>query len=276
MLNRVRVLVPSIALATACAGLLTTGAHAEEAAQAQRVSLDRRIHDDDVRESSGLARSTFKRPVLWTHNDSGDKPRIFAIKRNGSTRGVLSLRGASFRDWEDIARGPDRSLWVGDIGDNGRRRDDVTVYRVKEPRKVRSRSVPTTAYDFRYPDGAHDAEGLFVKPRTGRLFIVSKSRDGGALYRAPKHLSTRSVNKLTKVRSVPVSITAAAYRPGGGFVLCNHNFVYVYKSMKSAPKTYRKPEVGQGESLDVARNSKSVLLGAEGKNSPVYRMYLRR
>jgi hypothetical protein len=273
VLNHARVLVPTVALATACAGLLTGGASAEEV-EAQRVSLERRIHDDDVRESSGLARSTFNRPLLWTHNDSGDRPRIFAIKRNGSTKGVLNIRGASFRDWEDMAYGPRHSLWIADIGDNGRARDYVTVYKVREPRKVSSRSVPSKRYDFRYPDGAHDAEGLIVRPRTGRVFIVSKSRDGGALYRAPKRLSTTSTNKLKKVRSVPVSITAAAWRPGG-FVLTNHNFVYVYKSMKSAPRTFRKPHVGQGESLEVARNARSVLLGAEGRNSPVYRMTLR-
>jgi hypothetical protein len=273
VLNHARVLVPTVALATACAGLLTGGANAEEV-EAQGVSLERRIHDDDVRESSGLARSTYDRPILWTHNDSGDQPRIFAIKRNGSTEGVLNIRGADFRDWEDMAHGPNHSLWIADIGDNGRARDYVSVYRVKEPRKVSSRSVPSKRYDFRYPDGAHDAEGLFVRPRTGRVFIVSKSRDGGALYRAPKKLSTRSVNQLTKVRSVPVSITAAAWRPGG-FVLTNHNFVYEYKSMKAAPRAYRKPHVGQGESLEVARNGRSVLLGAEGANSPVYRMTLR-
>jgi hypothetical protein len=148
------------------------------------------------------------------------------------------------------------------------------VYRVGEPREVSSGSVPSTRFDFRYPDGAHDAEGLLVRPRTGRVYIVTKSRSGGAIYRAPKKLSARSVNRLQKVRSVPVSITAAAFRPGGGFVLCNHNFVYVYRSMKATPRSYRKPEVGQGESIESLRTGRSVLLGAEGRNSPVYLMRL--
>jgi hypothetical protein len=270
-LNRARVLVPAVALATACTGLLTAGAEAETA---QRVSLERRIQDDRVRESSGLARSTYDRKLVWTHNDSGGGPQIFAVRKNGSTRGVLTLRGASSRDWEDMAAGPRHTLWIADIGDNGRRRDTISVYRVKEPRKVRSGSVPAKRFDLRYPDGAHDAEGLLVRPKTGRILIVSKSRSGGAIYRAPKKLSSRSVNRLTKVRSVPVSITAAAFRRGGGFALCNHNFVYVYKSMKAAPRQYRKPEVGQGESIEMTRNGKSVLLGAEGRKSPVYRMRL--
>src|SRR3990170_1446604 len=121
-------------------------------------TVDRTIRDDRITESSGLAASRKYRGVLYTHNDSGDGPRIFAIGPHGHTRAVLSLSGAGARDWEDIAAGPNRTLWCADIGDNAETREDVQVYRVREPDRLRSQSVDWTRYYLDYPDGRHDAE----------------------------------------------------------------------------------------------------------------------
>lgn len=240
------------------------------AAENARTKLDRRLHDSSIRESSGLARSNYTRGIVWTHNDSGDGNRIFGVGKDGRTKAELRLKGASARDWEDIASGPDRTLWVGDIGDNRRARNSISVYRITEPRKLGSRAVPATRYDLRYPDGAHDAEGLLVRPN-GRVFVISKS-SSGALYRAPKKLSTSRVNVMKKVGSVPNGVTAAAWRPGGGLVLTNYKRAFVYDRVNGTPRIYNKPDLNQGESAEFARSGARLLLGSEGRNSPVYSM----
>jgi len=241
-------------------------------AAAQSSYVERRIWDSRVTESSGLARSTYARSILWTHNDRGDSARILGIRSDGTTRAVLSLSGAGAVDWEDIAAGPNNSLWIGDIGDNGRSRKYITVYRVTEPRYLSSTSVSYKRYDLRYPDGAHDAEGLMVHPRTGRLYVVSKASSGAAIYRAPQYLSTSSANKLTKVARAPATVTGATFTPGGGrFVLCNYTRAYVYKSFGGTPTVISKPNADkQGESIEVNRGGTALLIGQEGYDSPVY------
>ena len=74
-----------------------------------------------IRESSGLACSRRTPGVFWTHNDSGDRPRLYAFDTTGADLGTYELKGASALDWEDLASFTRKGrgyLLVGDIGDN--------------------------------------------------------------------------------------------------------------------------------------------------------------
>lgn len=259
------------ALAVAGTPLVPSGATA-----ADQVT-DRHIRDARVTESSGLARSTYPRRVLFTHNDSGDGPRVFAIDRLGNTRAVLQLKGASAADWEDITTGPNHRLWVGDIGDNGRRRDSITVYSFREPKALSHRSVQARRYRLAYPDGARDAEAMMVHPKTGRLFIVSKQRGHGVVYRAPRTLSERRVNVLRPVGRAPEMVTAATWGPHGKrYALSTYTRAYLYRGFKARPVVVRLPWTRQGESLEFGRSPRNLFRGSEGSNSPVYRVDLRQ
>src|SRR5262249_40948692 len=59
-----------------------------------------------LRQASGIALSHDNPGVLWTHNDAGDGPRIFALNTQGQLLGTYSLPGADAVDYEDIAIGP--------------------------------------------------------------------------------------------------------------------------------------------------------------------------
>src|SRR5262245_40761495 len=77
----------------------------------------------EITESSGIAASRRNPNLLWTHNDSGDRPLIYAFDRRGRHRGVWQVLGAKAEDWEDMAIGPGPNrgmayVYLGDIGDN--------------------------------------------------------------------------------------------------------------------------------------------------------------
>jgi hypothetical protein len=99
--------------------------------------------------------------VLFTHNDSGDDARFFAVDDSCRTLATYVLPGVDSSDWEDMARGPGPDgkpvLWFGDIGDNAMMRSEVVVQRVAEPEVRRAaKPVPVTsvAFRFAYEDGA--------------------------------------------------------------------------------------------------------------------------
>jgi hypothetical protein len=233
--------------------------------------VDRTLTDSRIDSSSGLARSTFNRAVLWTHNDRGDSARIFSIGVGGGTRGVVKLAGAKNRDIEDIAAGPGRHLWVGDIGDDQRNRAAVQVYRVTEPEKLKSSTVKTTRFNLVYPGGARNAEALLVHPKTGRLFVVSNDAGADSVYRAPKKLSTSGQNLLQRVAGAPEGVTSGAFTPDGKhIVLSSNDRVFVDTAFgRNMPATGKPGNLGNGESLEVARNGKRVLIGSEGSRSRV-------
>lgn len=155
-----------------------------------------RIQDEELDEASGLVAGRLNPGVLWTHNDSGDSARLFAIDLQGRTVARVLLDGARSRDWEDLAiasPGGCPTLYVGDIGDNQREHDQIRVYRFPEPNLARS-DVPGTPalltidrFDeivLTYPDGPRNAETLLVDPESGDVIIVTKGSARPEVYRA--------------------------------------------------------------------------------------------
>lgn len=150
-----------------------------------------RVQDRALSELSGLVQSRANPGLLWSHEDSGAGPQLWALAPDGRVLGGVTVTGAQAVDWEDIATGPSPSgggdvLYVADIGDNRAQRDSVTVYRIPEPSPGAGASAPAEQMVLRYPDGPRDAETLLVDPRRGTLVIVSKEIAGGRAYSVPR------------------------------------------------------------------------------------------
>jgi hypothetical protein len=257
-----------IALATASVGSTRAPSQPEDAS-----TVDRHLQDDRIVESSGLALSSRHPGVLLTHNDSGDSPRVFAVGRGGDTEAVWTLSGAEARDWEDIATGPNSTVWVGDIGDNKLSRDTIEVYRFTEPEHLQSEPVQSTRFSLAYRDGRHNAEALLVRPRTGRVLIVTKEYGSAGFYRAPLELRSDRVNYLERARSAPDMITAGDFASDGGeLVLRNYGSAYAYDRVRSSATEIDLPSAQQGESITFCGDGLDVLTGSEGQGSPVWRV----
>ena len=198
-----------------------------------------------IKESSGLAASRRNPNLLWTHNDSGDEPFIYAFDRSGKHRGVWRVVGAKAQDWEDMAIGPGPNrgasyLYLGDIGDNLKKREEIAVYRVVEPQIIPTDSSssrehprntqPADVIRMRYPDGKHNAETLLVHPSTGDLYVVTKvSGEAARVFKAKAPLSKTAITILKQVGEVRFPnafvgvITGGSISPDGRrVVLCDY------------------------------------------------------
>lgn len=139
-----------------------------------------RIDAQRVPEVSGIVASRRFPGIFWVHSDSGNPPKLFAIRRDGSL--VKEYRVAAPNlDWEDIAIDDAGHLYLGDIGNNGSRLALRVVHRLDEPDPARNGDEPlrvTASSWYRFDDvvGRFDAESLFF--RDGRAVVVSKLRDG--------------------------------------------------------------------------------------------------
>jgi hypothetical protein len=169
----------------------------------------------ELEEASGVVASRNNGTVLWTHNDKGDSARIFALDTQGRKLGNYTLTGGSHVDYEDIGIGPGPLtnvlyLYVGDIGDGDSDRSNIKVYQIPEPAVyTRQSSSPVTVglkgtrtITLTYPDGARDAEAMFIDPLTGDLFIATKASTS-RIYTATKAQLDASTNiTLSFVRTL--------------------------------------------------------------------------
>src|SRR3954465_12348967 len=77
-----------------------------------------RLRDPAIREASGLVKSRRHPDLYWVHNDSGNPPCLFAVRRDGTLVRKYTV-GVPNVDWEDIAADDRGHLYLGEIGNNG-------------------------------------------------------------------------------------------------------------------------------------------------------------
>lgn len=245
---------PVAILAAVAAGLLlltAAVAHAQATTSTVEV-VELGPMPREVRESSGLAVSRVH-GVFWTHNDSGDRPRLYALDSTAALVSVSDVRGVRARDWEALDIGPCPGgeptwcLYIADTGDNERRRRSVELHVVPEPHPwasaplsadvagsrgeppvpTRSAVSPLVSVRFAYQGGPFDVEAVAASP-AGDIVLVTKGREPGV------HAFTIPASEVRRVAARPeplllrdpVSpriprghlVTGASVHPDGGVV----------------------------------------------------------
>ncbi|MFQ5865530.1 MAG: hypothetical protein ACE5IW_09910 [bacterium] len=223
-----------------------------------------RFTEKAIDESSGFVKSRQFENVFWTHNDSGDKARIFATTAKGKLIRQIWIPAAKNIDWEDIAVDDSGHLIIGDFGNNMNKRKDLTIYVVEEPNPYESnyakvvKRVPFQFPDQRdFPDPScmnFDCEATFWA--NGHLYLLTKHRSDRKtkLYRFGS-LESSQRQTLTVVGELDIdsAVTAADISSDGKhlLVLC-YEYIYLFE----------KPEDSDNY---LAGTSKRILL--EGRSS---------
>ena len=144
------------------------------------------------REASGLAASRRSDGLLWTHNDSGGEPVLFALNADGSLRGMVRVAGVENTDWEDLAScelDGQPLLVIADTGDNFSVRSHPVVHFVVEPEPASltpNRELalrPAWSVNFIYEDGARDCEAMAVDVKERAIYLLTKRDAVPRLYR---------------------------------------------------------------------------------------------
>lgn len=242
-----------------------------------------RITTPEARELSGLVASRSREGVLWTHNDSGDRPRLFALKDDGTLLREVPVSGAAAGDWEDIAATPD-ALLVADIGDNARRRAQIVVDRIPEPPVTGTEPAPAQPLALTYPDGAHDAEALLADPSSGELVVVTKVLDGrSGVYAAPARGGTLRRSGTLRLGLLQLVTAGDVSADGRTVALRTYDRLYVWRRDPAEPlsDTLKRPPCspavaltgeGQGEALALTADGGAAYTVPEGPR-PVLRRY---
>lgn len=247
------------------------------------------LQNPEIRESSGLAYGTKGRPVLWTHNDSGDTSRFFAVGLAGEDLGTFTLEGARAVDWEDMASYvSDGRNWLllADVGDNEERRPDCRLYIVEEPEAGDSATVSVArTISFVYDDGPRNCEAAAVDSKEQRILLIAKTREPlSGVYSLPlipddEKVTARHIADMRLTGVVAMDISP----DGRDVVVLTYGDAFRWRraegeSWASAfgrepemlPMPYRK----QGESVCYTPDGKKLLLTSEKKPRPLLEVTL--
>lgn len=182
-----------------------------------------------VDESSGIAPSHVEPDHYWTHNDDGETLELFKFSLDGKV-GKVNVPGVVNRDCEDMASaviGGKPYLFIADIGDNAARWPSVRITRVEEPKNDVAAVSNVTSYTLTYPNGARNAEGFFVDPASGDMWIVEKTSAGPAGIYVARNPKPGANTTMERVGQISVGgaiqgsrlVTGAALSPDRKYVV---------------------------------------------------------
>jgi hypothetical protein len=224
------------------------------------ISLAGTLTTSSITEASGLAASKNFEGALFTHNDSGDKNRIFLIDTQAQLQGTWYITGATNRDWEEIAT-DGSSLYVADTGDNNQVYESYTIYRFPEPSNTLQINInDAQTIVFKYPDGSHDCEAMLIDQKSKDIYLITKRDFPARVYRLGYPQSTQVINTATYLGELPFSsITAASMSADNQEVIMkNYSEVYYWKratdeslfnTLKRTPFTIQYQAEPQGEGI---------------------------
>lgn len=261
------------------------------------------ISDPEIDESSGLADSWLHDNRLWTHNDSGDQPRLWAMDKQGQVTTEVAVVGADNIDWEDMAIAPCAAddtrpcIYVADFGDNNSIRDQVVIYRFPEPDLGDEPPATFEIHQFetltyQYDSGPRDAESLLVHPETRQLWVIEKTGHEEVLvFEIPESFDNDEPHIVSPVATLHESRPAALLRMIVAADIAPDGSEFTYRTYAEAvthcvtpgedfatafdnPPVRRVIEPGtiQGEALTYDRGDLSLWLTSEQLPAPLIRL----
>lgn len=150
---------------------------------------------NEVSETSGLF---FHNGRLWTHNDSGGKPILYAL--DTTTFQIvqrITLKNVRNKDWEDVCTDGE-SVFVGDFGNNKGNRKNLRIFTfpLSTIPDEGDASIEVDSILFRFADQtsfkkkthAHDFDCEAIFATEAHLYLLSKGWKTGTtrLYQLPK------------------------------------------------------------------------------------------
>lgn len=234
-----------------------------------------RIDAPEIHESSSLVVSTTHDGLVYTSNDSGDGPRVYALDRAGRLVGTTTLAGVQAVDFEAMGATRDGSLVIGDIGDNDADRSSVQVYKIPQPR-AGDHTVRPEKVTLRYADGARNAESMVYDSAEDAVLIITKELLGH-VYHSPPDVFDRGSATLKRGAAVASYATDASWLPQHGAIVVRGYSaarVYKYPSWRLL-RFFDLPAQKQGESIaNVPGRPDVVWAGSEGADSAVWQVAL--
>ena len=201
------------------------------------------------KENSGIVKSRRYNDLFWMHNDSGNQPRIYPVRRNGQVHnssrfarvsGVL-IEGASNVDWEDITVDADGHVIVADVGNNSNLRRDLVLYYVDEPSPSAGRTTVKKRIHVRYPDQQQfpastknfnfDCEAVFTIGNQVHFLSKNRSDRSTNLYRLDDP-RTDQTNTLMHVGSFDIQgqvVGADASPDGKQLVVITYRAIWLFE-----------------------------------------------
>lgn len=167
--------------------------------------------------------------LLWVIQDSGNNNHLYGLNYEGKIMKDLTITNAENIDWEDLTSDSSGNIYIGDFGNNNKKRTAFTIYKVTNIEQ-QNESVKAEKIQFTLPEGmdSEDFESFFEYQ--GWFYLFSKNHKKTRLIKLPNTVGVHKATlisefnlegKHTRVTSADIS------EDGTTVVLLNHDKVWL-------------------------------------------------
>ena len=267
-----------------CLVICFVPARAAEIQYAPPVELCR-LENRKINESSGVAASRLHPNRFWTHNDSGDKSRLFCFDREGKHLGTCRLKDASVYDWEDMCSfhlDGKAKLLVADTGDNATKRKACYLHILDEPENPKTDVKRFHTVRLRYETGAVDCEAIGVDVHSRTIILIQKKIGLTCqVFAAPlpdpdqsdvlaKQIATLRIPIVTSMDISADGNRAIVLTLGQAFEFTRKSGQSWQEAFRAVPRTVNMPPRRQGEAICYGNGRLDLYLTSERSPTPLF------
>lgn len=197
--------------------------------QSKKYYTIERVGTVPIPEISGL--TTFGED-LYIITDSGGEAAIYVLDKSLNIMETLYVKGASNIDWETVTIDKQKNFFIGDVGNNISRRQNLRIYKFNEE------EIDTISFSYKLQPGFppkrkqrnYDSEAMFWYKDQLHLFSKNWGRKCVKHYILPDEAGDYELVPREELK-LNAMITGAAISPNGEtVVLSGYGKLYFFKT----------------------------------------------
>jgi hypothetical protein len=172
---------------------------------------------------------------LWIIEDAGNTNTLYAIDSLGKLTKEITIENAKNKDWEDLTTDSIGNIYIGDFGNNSKKRNKFTILKIEKD-SIKRKTAIAKFINFKLPKTtkSKDFEGFFL--HQGFFYIFSKEHKKFITLKVPNEIGTHTATIISeyKFEGNQNRITGADISPDGKtVVLLNHEKLWKLTNFKA-------------------------------------------
>ncbi|MGJ8590983.1 MAG: hypothetical protein ACSHXF_00450 [Aquaticitalea sp.] len=172
---------------------------------------------------------------IWMIEDAGNDNHIYAMDEKGTIKKDLVVLNSENKDWEDLTSDTKGNLYIGDFGNNSKKRKTFTIYKLVNPEEATD-EISSEQINFEFPKGtkSEDFEAFFVF--NNQFYIFSKDSKKCRMFKVPNQVGKHTAELMDQfeLEGKHNRITSADISTDGRtVVLLNHVKVWRLSDFES-------------------------------------------
>ncbi|WP_417876297.1 SdiA-regulated domain-containing protein [Winogradskyella sediminis] len=172
--------------------------------------------------------------LTWVIQDAGNANNLIGLNQNGHIVRNLYITNAKNRDWEDLTSDAHGNIYIGDFGNNNKKRKTFTIYKVNQE-DLNAATATAERIEFTLPKDqkSEDFESFFIFndsfyifSKEHKKFVVLKVKNRTGKQVAEVHSKYNLKGKNNKITSADIS------KDGKTIVLLNHDKLWELSNFK--------------------------------------------